>query len=193
MADRHLYRRRGDMILPANQESLEYVRTLPLDQDMGGEFIRLRNDKLHRKAFVLVKMSFDYWQPKSFLRNVEVQTVKRLHQFLSKNGIDRESSKTLCSQFLNELNAARAGLECQRNIDAFREEVTIEAGFYTLEIGPSGPRKKAKSWAYKNMGQDEFERLYIGVRDACWRLVLNQQFESIEAAEEVAEQMLEFY
>ena len=68
----------------------------------------------------------------------------------------------------------------------------MKAGFFKLVITPAGPRREAKSWAYKNMPEAEFQRLFSAIRSVCWELILSQTFETIEQADEVAAQMMTF-
>lgn len=184
--------RRGDMLLPANPEALEAVRALPLGRELGCDVVQLRNAALHRKAFAFVKLSFDYWQPKNHVQSIEKQTVGKLGRFLVGNGLDADTVRTLCKQFLHHLNDARRGLVVAKDFESFRQFITIEAGFYKLVITPAGPRKEAKSWAYKNMAQADFENLFSAIRRVCWDLVLSQTFSSIEEADAVAEQLMNF-
>lgn len=192
MAERILMRRFGDVLVPANEEAQEAMATLPHREDVGVDVVRLRNGQLHRKAFAYLQLAFSLWSPKNFLTATEKATVAKLGRFLAGNGLDRETVRTLCREFLGHLNAARKGLEPERSIDAFRDFVTIEAGFYRTVITPAGPRREARSWAYKNMSEGEFQQLSQAIRDTCWRLVLSQEFKTIEEADAAAAQLLSF-
>lgn len=184
--------RRGDMLLPANPEALEAVRALPIGRELGCDVVQLRNAALHRKAFAFVKLSFDYWNPTNFLATAERQTVGKLGKFLVDSGLDRDAVRTLCKQFLHHLNNGRRGLEAAKDFEAFRNFITIEAGYYRLVITPAGHRREAKSWAYKNMGEAEFQKLFEAIRGVCWELILSQTFATIEEADAVAEQLMNF-
>lgn len=192
MATRIPVVRRGNVLEPANQEALDAIRELAPGQTLAADLVMLRNGQLHRKAFAYVKLAFEHWSPANFLTAAETATVNKLGKFLADRGIDREAVQTLCDEFLGHLNNARRGLEVERDIDSFRELITVEAGHYRTVITPAGPRRIAKSWAYKNMSQVEFQRLFSDIRDTCWRLILNQTFASIEDADAVAEQLMQF-
>lgn len=64
------------------------------------------------------------------------------------------------------------GLPIEKNFDAFREQVTILAGFYEASYDLKGRVKlKAKSIAYDKMDDDEFVRLYEAVFDVLMKHV----------------------
>ena len=190
MAERILMRRFGEVMVPANDEAQSAMQTLPRGEDVAVDVVRLRNGALHRKAFSFIALAHSLWNPKNFLTATEKATVGKLGKFLVGNGLDAETVRELCKQFLGHLNAARKGLEPERDIDSFRDFVTIEAGFYRTIITPAGPRREAKSWAYKNMSEGEFQQLFQAIRDTCWRLVLSQEFRTIEEADAAAEQLM---
>lgn len=192
MAERILMRRFGEVLVPANEEAKAAMDTLPVREDVAVDVVRLRNGALHRRAFAYVHLAHSLWNPKNFLTATEKATVGKLGKFLVGNGLDADTVRTLCVQFLGHLNASRKGLETRRDIDSFRDFVTIEAGYYRTVITPAGPRREAKSWAYKNMSEGEFQQLFAAVREACWRLVLSQEYRSIEEADAAAEQLMTF-
>jgi hypothetical protein len=180
------------MLFPANPEALEVIRALPIAQPFAADIIQMRNGGLHRKAFAFLKLAHQLWQPVSFLTKTETDTVRKLGNFLVASGLPQETVGTLTSQFLQHLNDSRAGIELEKDFDTFRDFITVEAGLYEQVITPAGPRRIAKSWAYKNMAQEEFERLYREIKNTCWELVLKQSFASMEQAEVAAEQLLRF-
>lgn len=192
MAERILMRRFGEVLVPANEEAQETLGTLPVREDVAVDVVRLRNGALHRRAFAYIALANSLWNPKNLLSATEKETVRKLGKFLVGNGLDHETVRTLCSQFLGHLNNARKGVELERDIDSFRDFVTIEAGFYRTIITPAGPRRLARSWAYKNMPEGEFQRLFSAIRETCWRLVLSQEFKTIEEADVVAQRLMEF-
>lgn len=61
----------------------------------------------------------------------------------------------------------------QKNFEQFREDVTILAGYYTLDVRLDGStRVSAKSISFANMGEEEFEQLYSKVVDVILQRVL---------------------
>lgn len=192
MADRMMMQRRGDMLVPADQQAVEVLRSLPVGQPLGVDTVQVRNAGLHRKAFALMQLAFDYWQPENLVSTVERKTVHKLGKFMVDNGVDRDAARNLCGQFLRKLNASRETLEPEKSFEAFREFVTVEAGFCDTVITPSGPKRVAKSWAYKNMSEARFQELYGAVFEVLWRLVLKQTFASPDEAETAAMALLGF-
>lgn len=192
MAERVLIKRSGDCLLPANSEALEYVRSMKPNKDYAADIMTMRNEKLHKLAFAYLKLSFDYWEPSSFVTATENRIVDALGKFLCKNGLQVSTVSVLCENFLEALERQRKGLPVEKDFDSFRNFVTIESGFFKTVITPAGPRKEAKSWAYKNMSNEEFQKLYEAIRRTCWDLVLSQTFASPEDAEQAAMNLLSF-
>jgi hypothetical protein len=191
-AKRYLMRRRGFGLAPTDQESQEIIGKLTIDSDYAVSIYRIRNTDAHKKAFAYLKLTFEYWEPKKFVEQIEIETVDKLRQFLIKAGGNEPAITNLSRQFLKHLNQQRAGMPQQKNFEYFREWVTIEAGFYSEFHTPSGPRKVAKSWAFVNMSQEEFEKLWTGIRNVCWDMVLKTVFQDQEEAEQAALMLLDF-
>ena len=184
--------RRGDMLIAADNESLDAVRGLPEGRPLNAQVVVPRNEAFHRKLFSLLRLAFDYWQPTNYLTNVERHTVRQLHDYLIRRGLTEEAVSGLCTDFLRGLNEHRQEFEFAKDIGAFREFVTVEAGFYDTVISPAGPRRVAKSWSFAKMDEEEFARMYKAIFDVVWSLVLKQHFESPEAADAAAEQLLSY-
>lgn len=193
MTNRIIMVRRGDMLVPAGNEQLDSLRKLPTGVQLGVTAVQPRNLQFHRKAFALIKLAFDYWQPTNFVTTVETQTVRHLADYLCQSGLDANAVSALCSQFMQHLNAKRAQtLEAEKDIEQFRTFVTIQAGFYDTVMTPAGPKRVAKSWSFTNMNNDQFSDMYRQLMTVCWNLVLSQTFESPEAAEQAANQLINF-
>lgn len=190
--ERIIMQRRGDMLVAIDPQGIDAVRKLPKDKQLGVTVAVPRNIGLHRKAFALVKLSFDYWQPTNFISTVERSTVVSLGKFLVEHGIEYATAHGLCSQFLIRLNASRETLEAEKSFDAFRDFVTIDAGYYNVIHTPAGPRKEAKSWSFASMDDVAFGVFYKALFASCWRLVLSQHFESEDDAQHAAEELLSF-
>lgn len=66
-----------------------------------------------------------------------------------------------------------------KSFEAFREWVTIQAGFYTEHIYPDGSRgRRAKSIAFANMDETEFQQVYKSVLNVLWNWILFRKFSS---------------
>jgi len=192
MAERIIVRRRGNALVPVDQQGIDALHKLPPDREMAADVVVPRNIRFHRKAFALLQLAFSYWEPKNFVTAVERNTVASLGKFLVSRGLDRDAVRALCGEFLRHLNSRRQTLEAEKSFEAFREFVTVEAGFYDVVQTPAGPRKVAKSWRFSSMDEAEFFELYRAIFSVCWRLVLSQHFDSEDEAEAAAEQLLTF-
>ncbi len=80
----------------------------------------------------------------------------------------------------------------EKNLDRFRKDVTILAGYYDATYRLNGEvRIEAKSIAFGNMSEDEFEVLYSKTIDVILKKVCTQ-FTEDELRETVAKMILEF-
>lgn len=185
--------RRGDMLLGADNASLDQLRELPEDKTLRGQIVVPRNEAFHRKVFSMVQLAHQMWEPVTYLSSVERHTVRMLADYLCHHGLDAETVSALCSDFMQRLDDKRAErADFDKSFQAFRDFITVQAGFYDEVITPAGPRKVPKSWAFASMDDDTFQELYRAVFAVCWELVLQQRFESPEAAEAAAEQLLTY-
>lgn len=192
MAKRIIVRRQGNALVPVGPSDVDALQALPTDRELAAEVVVPRNVRLHRKAFALAHLAFSYWEPKNLVTNVERHTVGQLGKFLAASGLERDTVRSLCVEFLRHLDRRRQTLEAEKSFDAFREFITIEAGYFDVVLTPSGPRKVAKSWRFASMDDTTFAAFYGALFSACWRLVLAQHFDSETEAEAAAEQLLTF-
>ena len=97
-------------------------------------------------------------------------------------------------QYLNTVATRRTrDTALLKSFEAFREWVTIQAGFYTEHIYPDGSRgRRAKSIAFANMDEVEFRQVYKSVLNVLWNWILFRKFSSQEEVENVAAELLEF-
>lgn len=192
MAERIIVRRQGNALVPVDKQGIEAVLRLPKDKELAADVVVPRNVRFHRKAFALLQLSFSYWEPKNFVTAVERNTVASLGKFLVSRGLDRDAVRALCEEFLRHLNSRRQTLEAEKSFEAFREFITVEAGYFDVVLTPAGPKKVAKSWRFASMDETAFSNFYRALFNACWRLVLSQHFDSEDEAESAAEQLLTF-
>lgn len=50
-------------LVPADQNTADYLAKVKLGSVLHGSFVKARNPKFHRKAFALLSMAFDLWTP----------------------------------------------------------------------------------------------------------------------------------
>lgn len=192
MAERIIVRRQGNALVPVDQQGIDALHKLPTDREMAADVVVPRNIRLHRKAFALLQLAFSYWEPANFVTTVEKTTVGQLGKFLVARGLERETVRALCVEFLRHLNSRRQTLEAEKSFESFREFITVEAGYFDVVLTPAGPKKVAKSWRFASMDETTFSNFYRALFNACWRLVLSQHFDSEDEAESAAEQLLTF-
>lgn len=83
------------------------------------------------------------------------------------------------------------GEQIAKNIDQFREDITILAGFYESAVRLDGSiRFTAKSWSFESMDDEEKERLYNSIINVVLtRILTNYSRDDLDA---VVEQLLRF-
>jgi hypothetical protein len=82
------------------------------------------------------------------------------------------------------------GVTIAKNFEQFREDVTIQAGYYEPRYHADGSMSlKAKSISYDNMGQDEFEQLYSAVADVLLSMPFMSRYNRAELDRVVGELM----
>ncbi|ENR0077794.1 DUF1367 family protein, partial [Shigella sonnei] len=105
--------------------------------------------------------------------------------------VGREHTPALseaAEQYLNTVATRRTrDTALLKSFEAFREWVTIQAGFYTEHFYPDGSRgRRAKSIAFANMDETEFQQVYKSVLNVLWNWILFRKFSSPEQVENVA-------
>ncbi|EGX4443663.1 DUF1367 family protein [Salmonella enterica] len=157
------------LLLPATPESEDFLRSVKIGAWIHADFKRVRNYAFHKRFFKLLQLGFDYWTPIG-------GAILPQEQYLHKVAVNRTLDVALLKSF-----------------DAFREWVTIQAGFYTEHYYPDGSRgRRAKSIAFANMDETEFQQVYKAVLNVLWNWILFRKFSSPEEVENVAAQLLEF-
>ena len=191
MADVYLVRR-GDGLFPVNPSDLDAVRKLPMGKPCKATVVQPRNLAFHRRAFALMNLAFDYWQPETLITRTESETVRKLGQFLVANGMSQEAARDVLGPFTDHLAAQREGLEFGRSFEAFRDWLTVEAGYYRLVQSPAGPRKDPRSISFAAMDGDSFSEYYRAIFNVLWRVILSRSFPSEQAAQAAVDQLLSF-
>ena len=81
-----------------------------------------------------------------------------------------------------------------KNFDRFRKDITILAGFFDTVTNLRGEvRLEAKSLAFHNMGEEEFERVYKAVLGVVWdRILRSKGYESPEKVDAIVHELLRF-
>ena len=191
MADVYLVRR-GDGLFPVNPSDLDAVRKLPMGKPCKATVVQPRNLAFHRRAFALMNLAFDYWCPETLITRTESETVRKLGQFMVAHGMSQEAAQDVLGPFTDHLAAQREGLEFGRSFEAFRDWLTVEAGFYRLIQTPVGPRKDPRSISFAAMDGDSFSEYYRAIFNVLWRVILSRSFPNEQAAQNAVDQLLSF-
>lgn len=184
--------RNGDALRPAHDADLEAVRKLKHGQLVKMRWTTPRNEKFMRKAFALMRLAFQYWEPESMVTKVERDTVIHMGKFMVRNGMDAATAHNFCKQFLLDLKARRQTIEVDKAFTPFRHWLTIAAGFFETVQTPVGPKKIPISISYASMTEETFAEYYKAIFAVCWTEVLNRTFKTEQEAENAAAQLMDF-
>lgn len=184
--------RRGDILAPVNPDDLDSLRKIPYGKMVKAEVKQTRNAAFLRKAFSLMRMSFDHWKPDTIVSNIERDTVVRLGKFMTANGMAKDTASSFCKQFMDKLNSERESYEAEMSFDAFRDWLTVQAGFYRVVHTPGGLRKEPRSISFSKMTEETFAEYYRAVFNVCWRVILSKEFSTEEDAQIAVDQLLSY-
>jgi hypothetical protein len=86
------------------------------------------------------------------------------------------------------------GQPVAKSLDRFRRDLIILAGHYTSTVNLRGEvRLEAKSIAFANMAQDEFDLLYRAILNVVWdRIFKAKGYASPDAVNEIVDELLRF-
>ncbi|MCD3179704.1 DUF1367 family protein [Salmonella enterica subsp. enterica serovar Enteritidis] len=185
------------LLLPATPESGDFLRSVKIGEWIHADFKRVRNYAFHKRFFKLLQLGFDYWTPiGGAILPQEQELITGFVDFLCESAAQGHSPalSDAAEQYLHKVAVNRTlDVALLKSFDAFREWVTIQAGFYTEHYYPDGSRgRRAKSIAFANMDETEFQQVYKAVLNVLWNWILFRKFSSPEEVENVAAQLLEF-
>uniref|UniRef100_UPI00057C01E0 DUF1367 family protein n=1 Tax=Shigella boydii TaxID=621 RepID=UPI00057C01E0 len=156
------------LLLPATPESCDFLHQIKTGEWIHADFKRVRNYAFHKRFFKLLQLGFDYWTPiGGAITPRERELVSGFVEYLCES-VGREHTPALseaAEQYLNTVATRRTrDTALLKSFEAFREWVTIQAGFYTEHIYPDGSRgRRAKSISFANMDETEFQQVYKSV------------------------------
>lgn len=185
------------ILLPATPESGDFLRSVKIGEWIHADFKRVRNYAFHKRFFKLLQLGFDYWTPTGgTVTSREQKLISGFVNFLC-GSAGQEYTPALneaAEQYLHNVATLRTGdVALLKSFDAFREWVTVQAGFYTEHFYPDGSRgRRAKSIAFASMDETEFQQVYKAVLNVLWNWILFRKFSSLEEVENVAAHLLEF-
>jgi len=180
---------------PATEQDQEACRLYKVGDTIRFKAQKPRNGAHHRKGFALLQLGFSYWEPPTEPltageRHMAQIIADRLDAMGGGSGVIVEQVALIAKEVADN-RLLRIG-ELEKSFDAFRKDVTIRAGFYDLEMSPSGLQKKARSLSFGSMAQEDFNAWYKAVFSVIWNLVLVRHFETEEQMENAVNSMLEY-
>lgn len=191
MADMMLMRRGGGLV-PVNPSDVETLNKLPIGRELKGAITQMRNPAFHRKAFALLNLGFQYWEPDTTVTKIERDTVIKMCRFMVANGLDARTAKTIGKAYMEETRRQRETVDAEKSFDSFRAWVTVEAGCYRNVQTPVGMRKEPVSISFASMDDSAFNEYYRTIFGVLWRLVLSKKFRTEAEAENAVAQMMSF-
>jgi hypothetical protein len=185
------------ILIPATPEASEFLQRIKLGEWIHADFKRVRNYKFHKRFFKLLQLGFEYWNPTAgAILLEERKLVNGFVDYLCRQ-VGRQHSVALADaaeQYLSDTAHTRTGdLALLKSFDAYREWVTIQAGYYTEHVYPDGSRNRcAKSISFANMDETEFHQMYKAALDVLWCWILHKPFRTHIEVENAAAQLMSF-
>ncbi|MCS4271189.1 MULTISPECIES: DUF1367 family protein [Raoultella] len=196
MAQLHLIKQSQGILIPATQETSEFLQSkCRLGAVLEADYKLVRNPAFHRRYFALLNLGFDYWEPTGgAISSNERKLVYGYASFLAAYGSNESSLLDAAEQYLDRVAEKRAGsISICKSFDAYRTWVIVEAGHYDAIQLPDGTLKKhPRSISFSSMDDTEFHELYKASLDVLWRWILSRSFNSQIEVENAANQLLSF-
>ncbi|EJY0882929.1 DUF1367 family protein [Vibrio cholerae] len=171
-----LVRSKTGGLAPLSPEDEEVLRRYAIGEVI--EFPKLpskvRNPQFHKKYMALLKLGFDYWEPKGgTVCPNEDRLLKNFVAYLSKELGHGDVLSEYESEFMYQMQAKRSAYAVEKSFLAYRRWVAVEAGFYTVIILPNGAiRKEPKSISFAKMDDHEFQELYRASFNVIWQQIV---------------------
>jgi hypothetical protein len=182
-------------LVPSTEADKEIFNKWKLGRVICGKFKQIRSYDFHKRYFGLLNLAFEYYEPSSgVLTSDEKRIATKIFKELD---FHSEGTGTLLEygrEFLRrESEERKKNIEnIQQAFEPFRNDMTIEAGFYDYVQVPTGIKKVAKSVSFSSMDEMEFRELYKSMFNTLWRFVLSRHFTTEQDAENAAVRMLNF-
>ncbi len=196
MAQLHLIIQSQGILIPATPETSDFLQSkCKLGAVLEAEYKLVRNPTFHRKFFALLNLGFDYWEPTGgAISSNERRLITGYAKYLAAYGGSESALLDAAGQYLDRIAEKRSGsISICKSFDAYRAWVIVEAGHYDAIQLPDGTLKKhPRSISFASMDESEFQELYKASLDVLWRWILSRSFNSLQEAENAANQLLSF-
>ena len=193
----HLIKQTQGILIPATQETSVFLQSkCMLGSVLEADFKLVRNPAFHRRYFALLNLGFEYWEPTGgAISSNERKLVTGYANFLASYGGNEGALIDAAELYLDQVAYRRVtnGISLCKSFDAYRAWVIVEAGHYDAIQLPDGTLKKhPRSISFASMDECEFQELYKASLDVLWRWILSRSFNSLQEAENAANQLLSF-
>jgi hypothetical protein len=185
------------LLTPATPEASEFLQRIKLGEWIHADFKRVRNYAFHKRFFKLLQLGFEYWNPTGgAILPGERQLVNGFVDYLCQQigGQHIPALAGAAEQYLADAAQSRTrDMALLKSFEAYREWVTIQAGYYTEHIYPDGSsNRRAKSISFSSMDELEFQQLYKSALNVLWNFILFRAFKTQSEVENVAAQLMEY-
>lgn len=198
MIEAKIIRRADGLFQAATAYDAEILGSLKMGQGYNVKITQGSNRSLqHHRLFFggLLPLAFQYWRPTGgMVGKTERDTVLWVVKFMCQTArIDPKIMLQHAQIALDELAYQRAAKyeTTAKSMKTFRKWLTCEAGYFDVVETPTETRKQARSIAFHQMSQEEFNAFYKNCFDVVWNMFLKQHFESEEQAQMAAQELLE--
>lgn len=189
----------GAMIKWATDADREIARRIPNGSTVVVEMkYQDRNLAHHRKAFALLNLGFQYYQPEvKLISDAERWIAHKVASLVGKHAGDKtlyeNVTKAIAEEAIGALALHRSEKydpELVKTPEAFREKMLIAAGFYDEVVqADGGARKQAHSMSFAGMSQQRFNEVYKGLFGAIWNEVLFRHFANEDEMQQAVNQL----
>ena len=182
------------VLIPATPEDRELIMAMPSGTWLELDYKTVRNYEFHKRFFALLNIGFEYWTPGGGTVTEREQTyLSGFVRFLGGYTGHYETIDEFAMAYAAQVQKRRAdGIEAAKSFEAFRRWATVEAGWYDEVTYPNMvKRREPRSISFARMKQEEFRELYKAVFNVLWNTILQHSFETPEAAENAAYQLME--
>lgn len=150
--------------------------------------------KFHQKYWAgLVALTFDYWEPDSGMTTqAEHSLIANFCMTLESIAGENFGAAQWGEMFLSNLGQKRAQkiaapTKTKKSLHRWIKE---QAGYFDIEITPTGIKRALKSINFNSMSEEEFKEFYKAAFTVCWRYVLSSTFQDEAQAENAVNQLL---
>lgn len=179
----------------ATDADREIASSLKIGKAIKATFVQqsARTLPYHQRYWAgLIELTFEYWEPSSEMTTEAEQ--KLIDQFCKvlDNVIGGDEVSKWGVEFLETLGHKRAQKiqVPHKSKQGLHDWIKDKAGYYDIEITPTGPKRKLKSINFNAMSEEQFKEYYKKAFNVCWRYVLSLTFENETEADNAVMQLL---